>query len=82
MINNLKNICQRYFYIKKNLKKCYHSIDKNNCSKEIISSHSISKNSSLCKISKGEHVYWHSLSLKKFFNEDMFNFLYIFDIEK
>ncbi|TXJ12903.1 YecA family protein [Brachyspira aalborgi] len=77
-----KKYMSEVFLHKKEFKKCYHSIDKNNCNNEVISSHSISKNSSLYKISEGEHVYWHSLSLKKFFNKDMFDFSYIFDIGK
>ena len=77
-----KKYMSEVFLHKKEFKKCYHSIDKNNCNNEVISSHSISKNSSLYKISEGEHVYWHSLSLKKFFNKDMFDIPYIFDIEK
>lgn len=77
-----KKYMSEVFLHKKEFKKCYHSIDKNNCNNEVISSHSISKNSSLHKISEGEHVYWRSLSLKKFFNKDMFDFSSIFDIEK
>lgn len=84
-VNNdkqFKKYMSKVFLHKKDFKKCYHSMYENNCSKEIISSHSISKSSSLKKIAEGGHIYNHKLNFYNFFDFNNSNPIHIIEPKK
>lgn len=82
IMNYLKKYMSEVFLHKEEFKKCYHSIYENNCDKEIISSHSISKSSSLKKIAEGGHIYNHKLNFYNFFDLNNSNPIHIIEPQK
>ena len=55
---------------KKIFRKCYHEIDKAKCSDDMTSAHSISKSSSLRKISENNFLYNFETNFYKFFDDN------------